>query len=177
MLNISQKNISNILIHFFLPLLIGLLAIIIESALTNLFFISEMPPSFLLMVIFYWIISLKINLSYWFIFFLGLTWDFLVGSIPGLMATSLLLSIGILKIINKKFTISSYVSNFFFFTLFLVIINLTKVILFVSLFFVFPLYEKIVLQICFSLILFPLILILFNPIKVLFSEEIGGHNE
>ena len=177
MQSILSKNISNFLVQYLLPLFICLLAIIIELSLTKISFIAEVPPSFLLMIIFYWIISLKVDLSYWLIFLLGLIWDVLVGSIPGLMTSSLLISIGCLKLIINRFTFSSYVTYFFGFSLFLLFLNFVKLIGFSMLYFSAPSYEKIIFQLCFSLVIFPFILILLNPIKILFSIELEELNE
>ena len=153
-----------------------------KSFITNMFHkngraLGSIGYFTLLMAIFFWIVSLKVNLSYWFIFFLGLFWDILVGSIPGLMTSSLLISIGCLKLIINRFTFSSYVTYFFGFSLFLLFLNIVKLIGFSVLYFSTPSYEKIIFQLCFSLVIFPFILILLNPIKILFSIELEELNE
>ena len=160
------------LLKFIFPILFSFLAIILELSFAKISFLQETPPAFFLMFIFFWLFFLNIHLSYALVFFLGIIWDFLIGSIPGLMSTSLLLGIGILRLVNAKYFCTNFARTWLSFLGFISVIYFSQLLLFLANFWIVPSYGKLIFQLGLSMLIFPIMVLTFNPIKVLWGYEI-----
>ncbi len=152
-----------------IKLLLSCLMIFFEISLSKIYFLYEISPLFLFIFIYFWIIEINFS-PYWVYFVIGLFCDLFFSSNPGLIAFSLLISVGLLKFVNAPLICSNFSRKLLVFTIFIFILQSIQLFLFFIIYFQFPDFEKVFFQILVTIILYPTINFCFNPIKLFINN-------
>ena len=153
----------------FFQLILSCLIIFFEISLSKINFLHEISPLIVFFFIYFWIIEINFS-PYWVYFLVGLICDLFFSSILGLMSFSLLISVGFLRFINAPLICINFSRKLLIFAIFLFILQSILLLLFFIIYFQFPDFEKVFLQILVTLILYPLLNFCFNPIKLFINN-------
>ena len=154
-----------ILIQLFLSCVI----IFFEISLSKIYFLYEISPLFLFIFIYFWIVEINFS-PYWVYFVIGLFCDLFFSSILGLISFSLLISVGLLRFVNAPLICTNFSRKLLIFTIFLLILQSTHLLLFFIIYFQIPNFEKFFFQILVTIMLYPILNFCFNPIKLFINN-------
>jgi len=154
-----------ILIQLFLSCVI----IFFEISLSKMYFLYEMSPLFLFIFIYFWIVEINFS-PYWVYFVIGLFCDLFFSSILGLISFSLLMGVGLLRLVNAPLICTNFSRKLLIFTAFILILQSIQLFLFFIIYFQIPNFEKFLFQILVTIMLYPILNFCFNPIKLLINN-------
>ena len=154
-----------ILIQLFLSCVI----IFFEISLSKIYFLYEISPLFLFIFIYFWIVEINFS-PYWVYFVIGLFCDLFFSSILGLISFSLLMGVGLLRLVNAPLICTNFSRKLLIFTIFLLILQSIQLLLFFIIYFQIPNFEKFLFQILVTIMLYPILNFCFNPIKLLINN-------
>lgn len=142
--------------------------IFFEISLSQINFFYQASPLVLYIFLFFWITEIGI-LPYWVYFIIGLFFDFLNGVNLGFITLSTLVTLGFLNFLNLNIIVLSYFKKFLVFTLILLMFQTIMALMFFMMFFTFPNIIDLTFQTIFTIIVYPILMFSFKPIKNLIS--------
>ena len=142
--------------------------IFFEISLSQINFFYQATPLILYIFLFFWIVELGM-LPYWVYFIIGLFFDFLNGYNLGFITLSTLVALGILSFLNINAIALSYFKKFLVFSFMLLVFQAILVLMFFLMFFTFPNIIDLTFQTIFTIIVYPILMFSFKPIKNLIS--------
>ena len=154
---IEIKNFYKNNLPLFFSIIFLILFIFFELSLTKIFFFYETPPSLFLILFFLVFFVFKISIPTSIIFCIGLIYDFLLGTLPGMFCSSILISTALINQINRNYLLNSYFTIWFFFLLYFSLVSFFQTIFYFMLFLNIPNIDKIIFQLGLSLFFFPLV--------------------
>ena len=154
-----------ILIQLFLSCVI----IFFEISLSKIYFLYEISPLFLFIFIYFWIVEINFS-PYWVYFVIGLFCDLFFSSILGLISFSLLMGVGLLRLVNAPLICTNFSRKLLIFTAFILILQSIQLFLFFIIYFQIPNFEKFLFQILVTIMLYPILNFCFNPIKLFINN-------
>ena len=163
MLDIIGRAFSSKYQIIFLKLIFSLFLIIFEISLSQIHFLYQKSPYILYLFIYLWFLEIGL-LSYWVYFLIGLFYDLIFGNNLGLSSICLLFIVPILNMTDPYVKNFDYTKRFLSFAIFITVLLSLKATIFFIVFYKMPTIEFIIFQILVTLILYPLLLICFNPI-------------
>lgn len=152
----------------FIKLILSILIIIFEISLSQIHFLYQKTPYILYTFIYFWFLEIGL-MSYWVYFFIGLFYDLIFGNNLGLSTICILLLVPILTLTHPYIKNFDYTKRFLSFTIFMTLLLSLKTTVFFILFFKMPEIEFIIFQIFITLIFYPLLFLLFNPVSKLIN--------
>ena len=152
----------------FIKLILSILIIIFEISLSQIHFLYQKTPYILYTFIYFWFLEIGL-MSYWVYFFIGLFYDLIFGNNLGLSTICILLLVPILTLTHPYIKNFNYTKRFLSFTIFMTLLLSLKTTFFFILFFKMPEIEFIIFQIFITLIFYPLLFLLFNPVSKLIN--------
>ena len=148
--------------------IIAFFIIFFEISLSQINFFYQATPLILNIFLFFWIVELGM-LPYGVYFIIGLFFDFLNGDNLGFITFSTLITLGFLSFLNINSMAVSYFKNFLVFSLMLMLFQTTMALLFFLSFFTFPNITDLIFQTIFTIVVYPILMFSFKPIKNLIS--------
>ena len=142
--------------------------IFFEISLSQINFFYQATPLILFIFIFFWIVEIGM-LPYWVYFIIGLFFDFLNGYNLGFITLSTLVSLGILSFLNINTIELNYFKKILVFSLMILVFQTIMVLMFFLMFFTFPNIIDLTFQTIFTIIVYPILMFSFKPIKNLIS--------
>lgn len=152
----------------FIKLILSILIIIFEISLSQIHFLYQKTPYILYTFIYFWFLEIGL-MSYWVYFFIGLFYDLIFGNNLGLSTICILLLVPILTLTHPYIKNFDYTKRFLSFTIFMTLLLSLKTTVFFILFFKMPEIEFIIFQIFITLIFYPLLFLIFNPVSKLIN--------
>ena len=142
--------------------------IFFEISLSQINFFYQATPLILYIFLFFWIVELGM-LPYWVYFIIGLFFDFLNGYNLGFITLSILITLGFLSFMNINAISLSYFKKFLVFSLMLLVFQTILALMFFLMFFTFPNIIELTFQTILTIIVYPILMFSFKPIKNLIS--------
>ena len=142
--------------------------IFFEISLSQINFFYQATPLILYIFLFFWIVELGM-LPYWVYFIIGLFFDFLNGYNLGFITLSILITLGFFSFLNINAIALSYFKKFLVFSFMLLLFQAIMVLMFFLMFFTFPNIIDLTFQTIFTIIVYPILMFSFKPIKNLIS--------
>ena len=142
--------------------------IFFEISLSQINFFYQATPLILFIFLFFWFVEIGI-LPYWVYFIIGLFFDFLNGYNLGFITLSTLVALGILSFLNINAIPLSYFKKFLIFSLMILVFQTIMALMFFLMFFTFPNIIDLTFQTIFTIIVYPILMFSFKPIKNLIS--------
>ena len=142
--------------------------IFFEISLSQINFFYQATPLILYIFLFFWIVELGM-LPYWVYFIIGLFFDFLNGYNLGFITLSTLVALGILSSLNINTFALNYFKKFLVFSLIILVFQTIMALMFFLMFFTFPNIMDLTFQTIFTIIVYPILMFSFKPIKNLIS--------
>ena len=142
--------------------------IFFEISLSQINFFYQSSPLVLYIFLFFWIVELGM-LPYWVYFIIGLFFDFLNGNNLGFITLSTLITLGVLSFLNINAIALSYFKKLIVFSLMLLMFQTIMALLFFLMFFTFPNIVDLLSQTIFTIIVYPILMFSFKPIKNLIN--------
>lgn len=152
-----------------IQLLLSFIIIFFEISLSKIYFLYEISPLLLSIFIYFWIIEINFS-PYWVYFVIGLFCDLFFSSILGLISFSLLMGVGLLRLVNAPLICTNFSRKLLIFTAFILILQSIQLFLFFIIYFQIPNFEKFLFQILVTIMLYPILNFCFNPIKLLINN-------
>ena len=148
--------------------IIAFFIIFFEISLSQINFFYQASPLILNIFLFFWIVELGM-LSYWVYFIIGLFFDFLNGYNLGFITLSTLVALGILSFLNINIIALNYFKKILVFSFMLLVFQAIMALMFFLMFFTFPNIIDLTFQTIFTIIVYPILMFSFKPIKNLIS--------
>ena len=142
--------------------------IFFEISLSQINFFYQATPLILYIFLFFWIVELGM-LPYWVYFIIGLFFDFLNGYNLGFITLSTLITLGFLNFMNINAISLSYFKKILFFSFMILIFQTIMALIFFLMYFTFPNIIDLTFQTIFTIIVYPILMFSFKPIKILIS--------
>ena len=142
--------------------------IFFEISLSQINFFYQATPLILYIFLFFWIVELGM-LPYWVYFIIGLFFDFLNGYNLGFITLSTLVALGILSSLNINTFALNYFKKFLVFSLIILVFQTIMALMFFLMFFTFSNIIDLTFQTIFTIIVYPILMFSFKPIKNLIS--------
>ena len=142
--------------------------IFFEISLSQINFFYQATPLILFIFLFFWFVEIGI-LPYWVYFIIGLFFDFLNGYNLGFITLSILITLGFFSFLNINAIALSYFKKFLVFSFMLLVFQAILVLMFFLMFFTFPNIIDLTFQTIFTIIVYPILMFSFKPIKNLIS--------
>ena len=151
-----------------IKLILSFFIIFFEISLSQINFFYQATPLILYIFLFFWIVELGM-LPYWVYFIIGLFFDFLNGYNLGFITLSILITLGFFSFLNINAIALSYFKKFLVFSFMLLVFQATMALMFFLMFFTFPNIIDLTFQTIFTIIVYPILMFSFKPIKNLIS--------
>ena len=151
-----------------IKLILSFFIIFFEISLSQINFFYQATPLILYIFLFFWIVELGM-LPYWVYFIIGLFFDFLNGYNLGFITLSILITLGFFSFLNINAIALSYFKKFLVFSFMLLMFQAIMVLMFFLMFFTFPNIIDLTFQTIFTIIVYPILMFIFKPIKNLIS--------
>ena len=151
-----------------IKLILSFFIIFFEISLSQINFFYQATPLILYIFLFFWIVELGM-LPYWVYFIIGLFFDFLNGYNLGFITLSILITLGFFSFLNINAIALSYFKKFLVFSFMLLVFQAILVLMFFLMFFTFPNIIDLTFQTIFTIIVYPILMFSFKPIKNLIS--------
>ena len=151
-----------------IKLILSFFIIFFEISLSQINFFYQATPLILYIFLFFWIVELGM-LPYWVYFIIGLFFDFLNGYNLGFITLSILITLGFFSFLNINAIALSYFKKFLVFSFMLLVFQAILVLMFFLMFFTFPNIIDLTFQTIFTIIVYPILMFSFKPIKILIS--------
>ena len=148
--------------------IIAFFIIFFEISLSQINFFYQATPLILNIFLFFWIVELGM-LSYWVYFIIGLFFDFLNGYNLGFITLSTLITLGFLSFMNINAIALSYFKKILVFSFMILVFQTIMALMFFLMFFTFPNIIDLTFQTIFTIIVYPILMFSFKPIKNLIS--------
>jgi len=142
--------------------------IFFEISLSQINFFYQATPLILYIFIFFWIVELGM-LPYWVYFIIGLFFDFLNGYNLGFITLSTLITLGLLSYLNINAFALSYFKKILVFSIMVLVFQTIMALMFFLMFFTFPNIIELTFQTILTIIVYPILMFSFKPIKNLIS--------
>ena len=142
--------------------------IFFEISLSQINIFYQATPLILFIFIFFWIVELGM-LPYWVYFIIGLFFDFLNGYNLGFITLSTLVALGIFSFLNINTIELNYFKKILVFSLMILVFQTIMALMFFLMFFTFPNIMDLTFQTIFTIIVYPILMFSFKPIKNLIS--------
>ena len=147
-----------------IKLILSFFIIFFEISLSQINFFYQTTPLILYIFLFFWIVELGM-LPYWVYFMIGLFFDFLNGYNLGFITLSTLITLGFFSYLNINAIALSYFKKFLVFSFMLLVFQAIMVLMFFMMFFTFPNIIDLTFQTIFTIIVYPILMFSFKPIK------------
>ena len=148
--------------------ILAVFIIFFEISLSQINFFYQASPLILNIFLFFWIVELGM-LPYWVYFTIGLFFDFLNGYNLGFITLSTLITLGFLNFMNINAISLSYFKKILFFSFMILVFQTIMVLMFFLMFFTFPNIIELTFQTILTIIVYPILMFSFKPIKNLIS--------
>ena len=148
--------------------IIAFFIIFFEISLSQINFFYQATPLILYIFIFFWIVELGM-LPYWVYFIIGLFFDFLNGYNLGFITLSTLITLGLLSYLNINAFALSYFKKILVFSIMVLVFQTIMALMFFLMFFTFPNIIELTFQTILTIIVYPILMFSFKPIKNLIS--------
>ena len=148
--------------------IIAFFIIFFEISLSQINFFYQATPLILFIFLFFWFVEIGM-LPYWVYFMIGLFFDFLNGYNLGFITLSTLVALGILSFLNINAISLSYFKKILFFSLMILVFQTIMALMFFLMYFTFPNIIDLTFQTIFTIIVYPILMFSFKPIKILIS--------
>ena len=148
--------------------IIAFFIIFFEISLSQINFFYQATPLILNIFLFFWIVELGM-LSYWVYFIIGLFFDFLNGYNLGFITLSTLITLGLLSYLNINAFALSYFKKILVFSIMVLVFQTIMALMFFLMFFTFPNIIELTFQTILTIIVYPILMFSFKPIKNLIS--------
>ena len=142
--------------------------IFFEISLSQINFFYQASPLILNIFLFFWIVELGM-LPYWVYFTIGLFFDFLNGYNLGFITLSTLITLGLLSYLNINAFALSYFKKILVFSIMVLVFQTIMALMFFLMFFTFPNIIELTFQTILTIIVYPILMFSFKPIKNLIS--------
>ena len=151
-----------------IKLILTLFIIFFELSLSQIDLFYYNTPLIFFTFIFFWIVEISL-LPFWLYFFICLTFDLIIMNHIGFFTFSILCIVLLLNFINLEKIKISYLRKLILFASFLLIFQITQILIFFILYFTFPALENIFFQYLFTVLFYPIIMFFLQPIKNLIN--------
>ena len=148
--------------------ILAVFIIFFEISLSQINFFYQATPLILFIFLFFWIVELGM-LPYWVYFTIGLFFDFLNGYNLGFITLSTLITLGFLNFMNINAISLSYFKKILFFSFMILVFQTIMTLMFFLMYFTFPNIIDLTFQTIFTIIVYPILMFSFKPIKILIS--------
>jgi hypothetical protein len=151
-----------------IKLIFAFFIIFFEISLSQINFFYQATPLILFIFLFFWFVEIGM-LPYWVYFIIGLFFDFLNGYNLGFITLSTLVALGILSFLNINAISLSYFKKILVFSIMILVFQSIMALMFFLMFFTFPNIIDLTFQTIFTIIVYPIVMFSFKPIKNLIS--------